>query len=172
MRFEAKSPTSALLILEWYAYPVAEGVSSETKLKDNIQIPDDITVLAGKECLTAGRSLRDKIPCAANLKFASGARDLPLIANVTHGTASAYLPPRRVLVSDREPFLRWKMCGIVAIAAIAHAPALAETPDLLANPTVQTNCGAPPDLGGKLPLLLIDLAPLHCAGPFVFGAVG
>jgi hypothetical protein len=28
----------------------------------------------------------------------------------------------------------------------AHAPALAETPDLLADPTVRPDCGPPPDL--------------------------
>jgi acyl-CoA thioesterase-1 len=50
------------------------------------------------------------------------------------------------MIKYHRLFLRWKMCGFVAIAAIAHAPAVAETPDLLADPTVQTNCGAPPDL--------------------------
>jgi acyl-CoA thioesterase I len=43
-------------------------------------------------------------------------------------------------------FLGWKMCAIAAIVAMAHAPALAETPDLLADPTVRPDCGASPDL--------------------------
>lgn len=105
MAFEAKSPTSALLSIEWYAYPVAQGVSTDTKLLDDISIPPEVTVIAGKECLTAGRPLRDRVACTVNLRFQSGVRDLLLVANTTHGTASAYLPPRRILVAERES---WK----------------------------------------------------------------
>jgi hypothetical protein len=102
MRFEAKTPTKALLILEWYAYPVDVGVSPDTKLRDNIPIPKDVSVVQGKECLNKGNPLRNRVACSVSLEFSSGDRDLLLVANVTHGTASAYLPKRRVLVAERE----------------------------------------------------------------------
>src|SRR5947207_3414876 len=63
------------------------------------------------------------------------------------------------MIKYHRLFLGWKMCAIAAIVAMAHAPALAETPDLgepdrslrqssprLAGPTVRPDCGAPPDL--------------------------
>jgi acyl-CoA thioesterase-1 len=50
------------------------------------------------------------------------------------------------MIKYHRLFLGWKMCAIAAIVAMAHAPALAETPDLLADATVRPDCGAPPDL--------------------------
>jgi hypothetical protein len=104
MRFEAQSPTKVLLRIEWYAFPVDTGVSSNTKLKDDIRIPADVKVMQGKECLTKNNPLRDKIPCTVSLEFASGVEDLLLTANATLGTASAYLPARRILVPQRKPW--------------------------------------------------------------------
>jgi hypothetical protein len=104
MRFEAQSPTKAVLRIEWYAYPVASGVSTETKLKNDILIPPDVKVVQGNECLKKSNPLRDKIPCSVNLEFKSGADDLLLTANATLGTVTAYLPPRRILVAQREPW--------------------------------------------------------------------
>jgi hypothetical protein len=51
-----------------------------------------------------GQPLRDKVPCSVNLEFKSGEPDLLLTANAVLGTATAYLPPRRILVSEREPW--------------------------------------------------------------------
>lgn len=105
IRFKALSPTKVLLSIEWYSYPVGSGVSTETKLKDDIRIPPDVKVLQGKECLTKNNPLRDRIPCTVNLEFSSGVEDLSLVANATLGTATAYLPPRRVLIiSERAPW--------------------------------------------------------------------
>lgn len=106
MRFEALSAKAVTLILEWYAYPVAPGVSTDTKLKEDILIPKDkekdVQVVAGKDCLSAKNVLRDKVPCTVNLEFTSGATDLLLIANAIHGTTDVYLPQRLVLVPERE----------------------------------------------------------------------
>jgi hypothetical protein len=46
------------------------------------------------------------------------------------------------MIKYHRLFLGWKMCAIATIVAMAHAPALAETPDLLADPTVRPDCGA------------------------------
>jgi hypothetical protein len=99
-----KTPTDALLVLEWYAYPVAEGVSTDTRLKKDISIPSDIMVVSGRECLSARNSIRDKIPCIVNLKFSSGGRDFSLAANFIHGAADAYLPKRQILLPQKEPW--------------------------------------------------------------------
>jgi hypothetical protein len=101
MRFEAQSPTKVVLRVQWYAYPVAPGVSTDTRLKDDIPIPKEVTVVQGKECLTKGQLLRDKIACSVNLEFKSGELDLLLTASSIHGTATAYLPPRRILASGQ-----------------------------------------------------------------------
>jgi hypothetical protein len=105
MWFEAKSPTSAILQILWYAPPTPTGVSTDTKLKEDIKIPQDITVEYGQDCLKASKPLHDKVPCSVKLLFKSGARDLLLVANSTLATADAYLPPRQVLVPERES---WK----------------------------------------------------------------
>jgi hypothetical protein len=106
MRFEASSAKAVTLFIEWYAYPVAPGVSTDTKLKDDILIPKDkekdVQVVAGKECLSAKNALRNNVPCTANLEFSSGAIDLLLVANTIHGTADAYLPQRLVLKPEQE----------------------------------------------------------------------
>ena len=106
MRFEASSAKAVTLFIEWYAYPVAPGVSTDTKLKDDILIPKDkekdVQVVAGKECLSAKNALRNNVPCTANLEFSSGAIDLLLVANTIHGTADAYLPQRLVLKLEQE----------------------------------------------------------------------
>jgi hypothetical protein len=102
MRFAALSPTKVVLSIEWYAFPTKPGVSTDTRLKSDIPIPQDVKVVQGADCLSKRNSLRDKIPCTVNLEFKSGAEDLPLTANTDLGTAVAYLPPRRVLiVSER-----------------------------------------------------------------------
>jgi hypothetical protein len=104
MRFEAVSPTKAILRIQWYAYPAELGVPTHTKLKDNIPIPKDVKVVQGKECLKKDKLLLDKVPCSVNLEFKSGEPDLLLTANSTLDTAKAYLPPRRILVSERKPW--------------------------------------------------------------------
>jgi hypothetical protein len=101
MRFEAKSPTLVLLHFEWYAYPLA----GDTRLKQDIKIPNDIRVESGQECLTARNPIKDKVPCTVNLRMPSGERELLLAANFLHGAADAYLPQRRILVAQRKP---WK----------------------------------------------------------------
>jgi len=104
MRFQASSPKAVELIIEWYAYPVAPGVSTDTKLKEDILIPKDkekdVQIVSGKDCLSAKNALRDKIPCTVNLQLTSGAIDLLLTANAVHGTADAYLPQRLTLAPE------------------------------------------------------------------------
>jgi hypothetical protein len=106
MRFEASSAKSVALILEWYAFPVAPDVSTDTYLKEDILIPKnkekDIQIVSGKDCLSHENPLRDKIPCTVNLEFTSGETDLLLTANAIHGTTDAYLPQRLVLKPERE----------------------------------------------------------------------
>ena len=101
--FAPQAPRMVLLEIQWFAYPVAKGVSTDTKLVSDIVVnKPGVKVTAGGECLKNEHVLADRQPCIAQLEFEHGRIDLAVVVNTLHGSESAYLPPRIKLVPERK----------------------------------------------------------------------
>jgi hypothetical protein len=101
--FSPQSPRTVFLEIEWFAYPVAPGVSNQTQLVSNVVInKPGVKVTAGNECLEKDHVYSDRLTCTAQLEFDKGNTDLAVVVNTLHGSQSAYLPPRIKLVPERK----------------------------------------------------------------------
>lgn len=92
LRFLVRSPTEATATLNWKA---GKSTVYETKLLEDVLLPDRVRVRANASCLKAGRVLRHNRPCTAILKLPSATETIFTMATSTEGESNqAYLPAR------------------------------------------------------------------------------
>lgn len=100
LRFETKTPESANLIVEWYAYPTAPDVEKETKIKADVVLPPHVQVSDPNGCLKAETVLQPGQTCTAQVSAAPD-KEISAVISTQHGEATAFLPPRLKIVEER-----------------------------------------------------------------------
>lgn len=102
-RFETITPTEVYLILEFRA----QVGRAEERLTQDVALPAGVTVRAGesRDCITTGRVLKHREPCAVILSIADPWQTVSVIAHGEAGSATRWLPARIELFQETQPYV-------------------------------------------------------------------